>query len=159
VDAYQILHKNPDGSYSAIRQADGRKQAKEGMRLLFEPHMKRTEFDAVLDRRIPRQDANREILADVFDPTALPDGSQPERDGFIEAFGGDFCRVLDSFGIADGDAAGADRHTYGCYVIKGHTVMAADSCAAAGRRSVGRSEADRSRQSETLKLAAATLPP
>jgi hypothetical protein len=33
VDAYQILHKNPDGSYSAIRQADGRKQAKERMRL------------------------------------------------------------------------------------------------------------------------------
>jgi hypothetical protein len=33
VATYQILHKNPDGSYSGIREVDGRKEAKEGMRL------------------------------------------------------------------------------------------------------------------------------
>jgi hypothetical protein len=62
---------------------------------------------------------------------------QSERNSFIKTFGGYFRRVLDSFGIADGDAAGTDRHTYGCYVIKGHTVMAVDSCAAADPRSAG----------------------
>jgi hypothetical protein len=36
--------------------------------------------------------------------------NRTERDRFIEAFGSDFCRVLDSFGIADRDATGADRY-------------------------------------------------
>jgi hypothetical protein len=67
--------------------------------------MKRTEFHSVLDRRVPRQDANCEVLADIFDPSTLADRPQPERDGFIEAFGADFGAVLDSFGIADADAA------------------------------------------------------
>ena len=62
----------------------------------------------MLDRRISSQDANREILADVLRPTALADRSETERNGFIEAFGGDFGAVLDSFGIADGDAAVSD---------------------------------------------------
>jgi hypothetical protein len=70
--------------------------------------MKRTEFNGVLDGSIPRQDANREILADVLDPTALADGPEHECDGFIEAFSRDFGAVLDSFGIADGDAARAE---------------------------------------------------
>jgi hypothetical protein len=67
--------------------------------------MKRTEFHSVLDRRIPRQNANREIVADLRDPSALADRTESERDRFIEAFGGYLCRVLDSFGIADADAA------------------------------------------------------
>jgi len=64
----------------------------------------------VLDRRISGQDSDREVLADILYPTALADRSEPERDRFIEAFGGYFSRVLDPFGIADGDAAGTDCH-------------------------------------------------
>jgi hypothetical protein len=67
--------------------------------------VKFAEFNAVLDGRISGQDADRKVLVDIFDPTALADRPQPERDGFIEAFGSHFSRVLDSFGIADGDAA------------------------------------------------------
>ena len=33
---------------------------------------------------------------------------QPERNRFIEAFGSDLGAVLDSFGVADRDAAGTD---------------------------------------------------
>ena len=67
--------------------------------------MKRSEFYAVLDRRISRQDSDRKVLPDILDPTALTDCPEPERHSFIEAFGSDFSRVLDSFGIADGNAA------------------------------------------------------
>jgi hypothetical protein len=56
------------------------------------------------------QDPNREILAYILDPTTLPDRPQPERDRFIKALGSDFGAVLDSFGIANGDAAETDRH-------------------------------------------------
>src|SRR5690242_9175825 len=77
---------------------------------LLQPFVKFTEFYRVLDRRISRQDANCEILADVFDPTALSDRPEPERNRFIKAFGADLGAVLDSFGITDGDAAGQDRH-------------------------------------------------
>ena len=70
--------------------------------------MKCTEFHAVLNRRIPCQDSNCEILAYVLDPTALPDRPEPERDRFIEAFVSDFGAVLDSVSIADRDAAGTD---------------------------------------------------
>jgi hypothetical protein len=38
----------------------------------------------MLDRRVSGQDSDREILADILDPTALADGPQPERDGFME---------------------------------------------------------------------------
>lgn len=72
--------------------------------------MECTEFHSVLDRCISRQDANREVLPDFFDPTALANRPEPERHGFVEAFCGDLSRVLDSFGIADRDAAGADGH-------------------------------------------------
>ena len=68
--------------------------------------MERPEFHGVLDRRIPRQDADCEVLADIFDPATLANRSQPECDRFVKAFGSDFGAVLDSFGIADGDAAG-----------------------------------------------------
>ena len=68
------------------------------------------EFHAVLDRRIFRQDANREVLSDVLDPGALANRPQPERNGFVKAFSGNFGTVLDSFGIADANAAGADGH-------------------------------------------------
>jgi len=68
--------------------------------------VKCTEFQSVLDRCISRQNSNREILADVLDPTALADRPEPERNGFVEAFSGYFGRVLDPFQIADGDAAG-----------------------------------------------------
>ena len=61
--------------------------------------------DSVCLSRIPRQDANREILADILDPTALTDCTEPERYRFVEAFSGDFGAVLDPFSIADGDAA------------------------------------------------------
>jgi hypothetical protein len=74
----------------------------------FQPFGECTEFHRVLDRRVPRQDTNREVLADIFNPTALPDRTHPERDGFIEAFGANFGAVLDAFSIADGDAAGTD---------------------------------------------------
>ncbi len=60
---------------------------------------------AVVNRRTPRQDADRKILPDIFDPTALADRTKTESEGFREAFGADFGAVLDSFGIADGDAA------------------------------------------------------
>jgi hypothetical protein len=63
----------------------------------------------VLDRRISRQHANREVLADILDPTALADRPEPESHSFVKAFSGYLCRVLDSFKIADGDAAAADR--------------------------------------------------
>jgi hypothetical protein len=72
--------------------------------------MERTEFHGVLDRRISRQHADCEVLANVFDPTALANRTEPQGDGFIEAFGADFGAVLDSFQIVDRDAAGADRH-------------------------------------------------
>ncbi len=77
---------------------------------LFQPLMKCVEFHRVLDRRISRQYAIYEILADVFNPTALADRTERERNGFIETFSGYFGRVLDSFGIADGDTAGTERH-------------------------------------------------
>jgi hypothetical protein len=67
--------------------------------------MKRTEFHRVLDRRISRQHSNAEILADILGPTALADRSEPEGNGFIKTFGTDFGTVLNSFGIADRDAA------------------------------------------------------
>jgi hypothetical protein len=72
---------------------------------LLKPFVKCTEFHAVLDRRVPRQNADREVLADILDPRALADRPQPESDGFVEAFGGDFSAVLDSFGIVDTEAA------------------------------------------------------
>lgn len=59
----------------------------------------------MLDRRISGQYPNREVLSDIFNPTALANRPQPERDRFIEAFGGYFSRVLDPFKIADSDAA------------------------------------------------------
>src|SRR5579862_3628044 len=77
---------------------------------LLKPFMERTELYRVFDRRISRQHSDRKVLADVFDPAALADRPQPKRDRFIEAFGRHFSRVLDSFGIPDGDAAGSDRH-------------------------------------------------
>jgi hypothetical protein len=55
--------------------------------------------------RVSRQDSNCEVWADIFDPTALANRTEPESDRFIEGFGCDFGAVLDSFGIADGDAA------------------------------------------------------
>jgi hypothetical protein len=55
-----------------------------------QPLAERTEFHRALDRRISCQDANREVLADILDPTALADRPEPQRDRFIEAFGGDF---------------------------------------------------------------------
>jgi hypothetical protein len=67
--------------------------------------MKRAELHRVLDRRISRQHSDCKVLTDILDPTALPDRSEPERDRFIETFGGDLGAVLDSFGIADGNAA------------------------------------------------------
>jgi hypothetical protein len=72
--------------------------------------MKRTEFHAVLDRRVSGQDSNGEVLADVLNPTALADRPQAKRDRFIEALGSNFSRVLDSFGIADSHAAGTIGH-------------------------------------------------
>ena len=72
---------------------------------LLKPFMESAEFHAVLDRRISSQDANREVLADIFDPTALANGADAERNRFVEGFGGHLCRVLDAFCIADGDAA------------------------------------------------------
>jgi hypothetical protein len=44
-------------------------------------------------------------LAYILDPIALPNRTEAESHGFIKTFGGYFSRVLDSFGIADGDAA------------------------------------------------------
>lgn len=70
--------------------------------------MEGAKFYRVLDGGIPRQDSDCEILADVFDPSALANRPEPERDGFIEAFSADFGAVLDAFSIADCDAAGAD---------------------------------------------------
>jgi hypothetical protein len=67
--------------------------------------MKGTEFYGVLDWGISRQYPDGEVLADVLDPDALADRPEPERDRFIEAFGSDSGRVLDSFGIANSDAA------------------------------------------------------
>ena len=64
--------------------------------------MECTEFDRVLDRRISRQDSDCEVLADILDPTALSDRSQPECDRFIKALGGNFSSVLNSFSITDG---------------------------------------------------------
>ena len=77
---------------------------------LFKPLVKRTEFHGVLDRRISGQDFYREILPGIFDPTALANRLEPERDRFVEAFGANFGAVLDSFGIADGDPARAHGH-------------------------------------------------
>ena len=51
----------------------------------------------MLDRRISRQDANCEVLADILDPAAVADGPQSERNRFIEAFGGYLGSMLDSF--------------------------------------------------------------
>lgn len=70
--------------------------------------MKRTEFHTVLDRRVSRQDSDREVLADVFDPTALADRSEPKRNRFVKTFGSDFRRMLNSFRIADANAARSD---------------------------------------------------
>jgi hypothetical protein len=72
--------------------------------------MKRPEFHSVFDRGIAGQNSNREIPTYVFDPTALADRLEPQRDRFVEAFSSDFGAVLDPFGIADGDAAGTDCH-------------------------------------------------
>jgi hypothetical protein len=60
--------------------------------------MECTEFHTVLDRRISGYDSDREVFGDVLDPSAL--ANEPERNGFIEAFGSDFGRVLDSLGIS-----------------------------------------------------------
>jgi len=68
--------------------------------------MESSELHRVLDGRIARQDPDRKVLADVLDPTALADRTKPERDCFVKAFGTDLGGVLDSFGIADRDAAG-----------------------------------------------------
>jgi hypothetical protein len=68
--------------------------------------MKCPEFHAVLDPHVPRQDANRKVLTDVLNPSALADCPEPERDRFIEAFGSDLGAVLDTFRIADREAAG-----------------------------------------------------
>lgn len=82
--------------------------------------MKRTEFHAVLDRRISCQNPDREVLADILDPSALADRTKPERNRFVETFGADFGAVLDSFRTADADAAGTDCHrrrvAYSLYV-------------------------------------------
>jgi hypothetical protein len=67
--------------------------------------MKCKEFDGVLDGRISRQDADREVLADILYPAGLTDCPQPERNRFIEGFGSNFSSVLNAFEIADGDAA------------------------------------------------------
>ena len=67
--------------------------------------LERPEFYSVLHWRISGQNSDSEVLADVLNPTALTDGPEPERDRFIEAFGGNLCCVLDPFGIANGDAA------------------------------------------------------
>ena len=65
----------------------------------FEPLVKRPEFHSVFDRRISGQDANRKVLADVLDPTALTDRTQAERNRFVKAFGSHLGAVLDSLGI------------------------------------------------------------
>ena len=65
----------------------------------------------MLDRRISGQHSDCEVLADLLDPTALQDRTEPERNRFIEALGGYLGCVLNSFGIADRDAAGTDRHS------------------------------------------------
>ena len=67
--------------------------------------MECTEFYSVLHWRISGQNSDSEVLADVLCPVALSDRTKAEGHRFIEAFGGDLCRVLDPFGIADGDAA------------------------------------------------------
>jgi excisionase family DNA binding protein len=59
----------------------------------------------VLDGGVSYQDTDCEILRDAFDPTALSNRFQPKRNRFVEALGGNFCGVLDSFGVSDGDAA------------------------------------------------------
>ncbi len=65
----------------------------------FEPFVECAEFHAVLDWRISRQDANREVLADVFDPITLANRPEAERHGFVEAFSSDLGCVLDPFPI------------------------------------------------------------
>ena len=72
--------------------------------------MECAELYAVLDRRVSGQDANREVLADVLNPAALANRTEPQGDCFVEAFGCDLGGVLDSLSIADRDAAGTDRH-------------------------------------------------
>jgi hypothetical protein len=67
--------------------------------------VKLTECESVFYRRIPSQDTDREILADVLDPTALSDRPEPQRNRLIKAAGGNFRCVLDSFGIAEADGA------------------------------------------------------
>jgi hypothetical protein len=88
---------------------------------LFKPFVECAEFHRVLDGRVSGQDSDCEILADVLNPTALADRPEPEHDGFIEASGSDFGAVLDSFGIADADAAGTSRHSgsvaYSLYIL------------------------------------------
>ena len=68
--------------------------------------MKFTEFYRVLDRRIPRQDSDRKVLADLLNPTALANRAEPESHSLVEGFRSDFGRVLDSLSIADRDATG-----------------------------------------------------
>ena len=67
--------------------------------------MERPEFHGVLDRRIPRRNADCEVLADVFDPAALADGSESQCNRFVERFRCDFGAVLNTLSIADRDAA------------------------------------------------------
>jgi hypothetical protein len=72
---------------------------------LLKPFVECTKFYGVLDRRIPCQHSDRKVLADVLNPTALPDRPEPERNRFIEAFSRHLGTMLDSLGIADGNAA------------------------------------------------------
>jgi hypothetical protein len=44
---------------------------------LFQPFRECPEFHRVLDRRISRQDSDREILTDILDLGALADGPEP----------------------------------------------------------------------------------
>src|SRR5260370_585358 len=81
-----------------------------GSSTFFKPFMECTEFYCVLDGCISRQHADCKVLADVFNPTALANRTEPERDRFIEAFGSDFGTVIDSFSISDSYAACAERH-------------------------------------------------
>src|SRR5690242_14234451 len=82
-----------------------------GSSALLEPFVEGAKVHGVLHRSISRQNANCEVLIDALRPTGLPDGAQPERDRFIEAGGGDFRAVFDTFAIPDGHAAGAGRHS------------------------------------------------
>ena len=63
----------------------------------IEPLVKLSERYRMLHRRVPYQHPDFEVLSEVFDPTALSDGFQPERDLLVQRVGCHLRRVLNSF--------------------------------------------------------------